>query len=249
MNAVYKNHLDFYQRGPYAPFLVEHRSAGRSPIHMIHTSQPAGDFSDPAHPDIVLVMLLGSDASVTRDYGAGRLRHRCRHGDLDLVAPNTAAEVVAEGNHELIGFILPFNAVRSAVQEQTPAFKGDFGVLHTTPFRDTFIERLCLRLWQESVSGNPYGALFADGALLTLASAPLGLLEQRQPQRRAAGILPNDVLMRFDEYIDAHADAKLALTDLAALAQIPVAPFSQAFKATTGQSPYQCVALPAPVSC
>ncbi|MEM6352477.1 MAG: helix-turn-helix transcriptional regulator [Cyanobacteria bacterium P01_D01_bin.14] len=242
MNAVYKNHLDFYQRGPYAPFLVAHRSAGRSPIHMIHAAQPAGDFSDPAHPHILLGLMLGADAPLTRNHGAGRVRHKFRHGDLDLIPPNAATEIVAEGNHEFIGFILPFNAFRSAVQEQAPAFKGDFGVLHTMPFRDTFIERLCLRLWQESVSGNPYGSLFADGALLTLASVLLGLSEQQNlPQQRAAGILPKHFLVRLNEYIDAHSDAKLALTELAALAHMPVASFSQAFKATTGQSPYQYV--------
>ena len=160
MNGDYADHIDFLSRGPYAQFVAAKRSVGRRPIKMFRTVQPAGDFSDPAQPDIVLYKILRSEAHTVRDLGAGRLRCRFRRGDFDLQGPGVSNEIVAEGRHELIDFVLPFKAVREVLGDWRPGFDGDFGRLHAAPFRDAFLEQLCSKLWRESEAGNPNGDLF-----------------------------------------------------------------------------------------
>ena len=99
VSGEYANHLDFLSRGPYAQFVVEKRSVGQYPIRMFRTAQPAGDFSDPAQPDVVLYKILRSEARTVRDLGAGRVRHRFRRGDFDLQGPGVASKGPKRRHH------------------------------------------------------------------------------------------------------------------------------------------------------
>ena len=242
MSGEYANHLDFLSRGPYAQFVVEKRSVGQYPIRMFRTAQPAGDFSDPAQPDVVLYKILRSEARTVRDLGAGRVRHRFRRGDFDLQGPGVANEVVAEGRHEVIDFVLPLEAVRAVLGDRQPGCNGDFGRLHASPFRDAFLEQLCVKLWHESDAGNPNGDLFAEGAFISMVALLSNLCDQKSSTDcEARCLLSPRVLQAIEDFIEANLDKNLSNTDLAGLARLPPMRFARAFKADTNQTPHQYV--------
>ncbi|HIC80090.1 MAG TPA: AraC family transcriptional regulator [Kiloniellaceae bacterium] len=242
MSGDYADHFDFLSRGPYAQFVVEKRSVGRRPVRMLRTAQPAGNFSDPAQPDVVLYKSLRSEGHTVRDLGAGRVRHRFRKGDFDLQGPGVANHIVAEGSHELIDFILPIEAVREVLDDPRPGFNGDFGRLHAQPFRDVFLEQLCMSLWRESEAGNPNGNLFVEGVLVSMI-AILSSLADRQSATEGgpASPMPLRTLQEIDSFIEANLSKTLSNTDLSNLARLPQLRFARAFKAATGRTPHQYV--------
>ena len=240
VSAEYVDHFDFYTRGPYAPFVQETRAAGTNPIRMIHAAQPEGDFSDPPHSDVMLVQIFAAKAPITRDYGAGRLRLNQHYGDFEIQAPNVPTTILAEGDHEVRAFVLPVDRIRDGLQDAGACSKGDFGRLHAAPFRDLFLEQLCHRLWLESEAGNPNGDLFADAALTTLAVTLSGLAN-RQATGGDQAPFADGIKAIITEFIETHLDGNPGLGELATLADMPQASFLKAFKATTGQTPYQYV--------
>ncbi len=243
MNETYLDYFDFYTRGPYAPFATETRSAGTEPVRMIHAAQTEGDFSDPAHNDVMLVQILGAEAPITRDYGAGRVRSLQRFGDFEVQAPNVPSTILSEGDHELRVFVLPFSRIHDVLESSGHRADGDFGQLHAAPFRDFFLEQLCQRLWLESEAGNPHGDLFADGALIGIAATLLRLQGAAFAAAPAPATNPlvDRLRTQIDHYIDAHLDQSFGMRDLAALVDQPEAAFAQAFKAVYGQTPHQYV--------
>ena len=243
MTCEYADHFDFYTRGPYSKFVKETRSAGSDPIQMIHARHPEGDFSDPAHKDMMLVQVLRASAPITRDFGEGRLRVNYRFSDFDLQARNSASEVLAEGDHELRMIVLPFFGIRKIVQDKWPNFDGSFGRLHAAPFRDFFLEQLCQRLWVESEAGNPTGNLFADGALISIAATLLRLKDGVSAVEPDSAVNPlaGRLKIQIEEFIDAHLDQNFTVRDLAFLASQPEATFAKAFKSEFGQTPHRYV--------
>ncbi len=238
MSVAYRDHFEFYTKGPYAPFVRETRSSGTEPIRIIHAVQPEGDFSDPAHTDVMLTFALSAGAPITRDFGGGKLRLSHRRGDLELQAPSFATTVLAEGDHEVLAFILPIAGVRAVLEDAQPHFDGDFGHLHAAPFRDFFLEQLCNRLWAESEAGNPHGDIFADSALAMIAATLLGLAHRSAP---FSGRRIDHAASTVADYVEAHLDQSIGLRDLAALADAPETQFLSDFKATFGATPHQYV--------
>ena len=242
LREPYADHLDFLSRGPYARFVVEKRSAGRRPIKMVRTAQPAGDFSDPAQPDVVLYKMLRSELHTVRDLGAGRVRHRFRKGDFDLQGPGVANEIVAEGRHDVIDFVLPFEAMREVLRDHQPGFNGDFGRLHAAPFRDVFLEHLCIRLWRECQTGNRHGNLFVEGAFISIVAILSNLRDQRSSiDSEVSSLLSRRGLQRIDDFIEANLSNSFSNSDLACQVHLPQLHFFRAFKAATGQTPHQYV--------
>ncbi len=243
MSTEYSDHVDFYTRGPFAPFVTEVRSAGTTPIRLIHTSQPAGDFSDPAQPDFVLMQMIRPPTSATEDYGAGRYSGKYRRGDFSLMPQDTAAVVLADSEQEVRDVVIPGGALRKLVGELATDFSGDFGRLHARPFRDFFLEQLCQQLWRESEAGNPYGNLFADGALISIAAILLRLRDGAacEVSNRRTDPLVAGLRSRIDDYIHAHLDQNFTMRTLAELADYPEAGFARAFKAAFGQTPHRYI--------
>ncbi|MEM7670364.1 MAG: AraC family transcriptional regulator [Pseudomonadota bacterium] len=242
MTEAYCDHADFYTRGSFAPFVVETRSAGTSPIRIVHTSQPEGDFSDPVQPDLVLTQVLRIPAHITRDFGHGRLRSRFRHGDFEVMAIGSGSTVLAEGDNEVRAFVLPVDRVLEIAGDEAASQVRDFGPLHRAPFRDLALERLCNLLWLESAEDNPHGALFADGLLISIIAALLRLRGAVVTDGAPLSANGSAALKSWiDELIDANLDQSLTMKDLAALVGVGEMAFAQDFKAATGRTPHQYV--------
>lgn len=241
MRETYRDVLDFYQRGRYAPYLETYRLAGSSPVGMISARYPPGQFPEPAFPHATLCIAKRIASAGEMDAGAGRWRGRFRAGDIALVPPGSASDFFVEDSFELL--VLPITAESSLDfgAELAPDRLRDFGWLHAGPFQDPLIETLIQRLWEEAAGDAPLGRLFADSALHTLAVALL----------RKAGQIPADPaplrgtpmaarrLKRCLDYLAEHLNRPIGLGELAAVADLSPLYFAKAFKRATGLAPHQ----------
>lgn len=242
MSEGYSNLLEFYSRGPYAPFLREHRLAGSAPARLLDVHQPMGCYPDDPTPDLVLGLNLSGFRSEF-DFGAGRWRGRQRKGDLFLIPPYTATDVRCDDAQLLMLIAIPSSFLHVLSLNVDQLSFADFGRLHTAPFRDQFVESLCRRLWVEAADDSPFGSLFADSAVQTLALALLRAAELIQPageHDRGTPLAPWR-LARLREFIDANLHRDLGLVELAAVVGVGPRHLTRGFKAATGEPPYRYV--------
>jgi len=207
---------------------------------LARVSQPAGDYTDPPTPDVVLGCVRGRAITAAVDLGAGAFSGRFREGDLFLSPPHTATRWRCEGDNGGMVLSVPLAHVRTLLPEHEAAQRGDFGVLHEGPLRDPFLAGLVDRLWSEVSASAPRSTLFTDGALTTLFSALAGLAERgaATPEVARGGLAPL-ALRRATERLAANLAGTVTLTELAADAGLSPFHFARAFKHSTGLPPHR----------
>lgn len=237
MSEAYTSYLDFYRRGPYAPFVREHRLTGSAPVCLFDIQQPAGEYPDPPAPMFALHLVTGGKARAEFDMGAGRGSEFLRAGQIFLAPPDTATDYVLDGPSQLLATTIPTTAVRSAVEEVSPGL-ADFGRLHAAPFSDVLVEQLCRRMWEEATDAGALGAIFADYAVLALAAALLQLSGRpSQPDRDRNSGLAMWRLRRVRNFIEENLADDPSLRDLAQAAGLSPWHFARTLRQTTGISP------------
>ncbi len=226
----------------YGHLIAESRTIGTAPVTIHHMALPAGQYVEPPAAHLTLSVVLGARGVCSRDFGAGRIRHKYRRGDIDLISPGVGVELVAEGPQTLITLEVPLAPMQPAVTELMPNFDGDFRRLHAAPFQEPLIERLCLRLWDNCAGAVPQATLFAEGAVLTLVAELARIAELKTPLRSTEiGGLSEGELARIVEFCEAHLSEDLSLGTLSGLIDMPTARFTRAFRAATGQTPHRFV--------
>lgn len=243
MSAGYANYLDFYRRGPYAPYVNEYRLAGGAvPVRAVDLSQPGGDFEIPPLPDLILHLTKKTVSFDLIDIGDGRWSWTQNSGDMWLAPPEVSADFVIGGSNAFLSVAMPEAEIRSVIKAVDPNHV-DFGRLHAAPFRDAFIETLALRLWAEAAQGSPAGTLFADSLVQTLALALLRKAEVAVDQHSEAddGFVAAR-LSRCLDYMDEHLSTNIRLNEIAAIAGLSPLYFPRAFRRATGMAPYQYLA-------
>ncbi len=253
MNEVYTGISDFHRRGPYAAHVTAYRSAGDAPISLLTSAKPAGTYTFPPTIDLILGLAIRGVHQAEYDFGAGRWRGRTLPGNFALLAPGVGASVTSTNvgecltSAETLLLAVPAAALQPTLAGvRAGASWADFGRLHAAPFRDPFLETLCRQFWDEAVEGNPHGRLFADGALLVLASALLRLARNTSgaPHRaRALPRLSSAKLRRVCDLVNEHMDKDLSLADLASAAGLSPSHFLAAFRVSVGESPYRHLAI------
>jgi len=155
-----------------------------------------------------------------------------------LIAPHgTACDYSLDGPHELLVAAVQFSLIRTTIEEACGRDVSDLGRVHANFLRDPLIEQLCRRMWDEAASDNPLGTLFADSAVLVLATALLRLSDLPSGRHHRVGGLTPTRLKRVSDYIEAHLDADPTLSDLAAAAGLSRYHFAREFQLATGQTP------------
>lgn len=100
-------------------------------------------------------------------------------------------------------------------------------------------------LRNELLHGEPGGRLCAESLANVLVVQLIRQMSNRQGLqgtiRGSGGRLPRHVLREVEEYIHAHLDKKIALADLAGVANLSEFHFARLFKQTTGLPPHQFV--------
>lgn len=229
--------LDVLFQGTSEPYIVERHIAGRTPFGMMRAVRPAGDFSDAPIDDLMLTRVVRVDKPVTRDFGAGALRHQPPPGVFELAPRRVHTKIVAEGRTDVECVALPFETMRALAADVAPSFNGDFGRLHDQPFHDTVLSALVQRLWTEAPGDAPHSALMVDATLMAITAQLLRLSEARL-QAGCGRALDPAAVKRVCQVIEDRLGEALKCEDLAQLCQMSRFQFSRAFKAATGATPH-----------
>lgn len=230
----HQSYVEYYTSGPYAQYVVETRSAGSAPITMVKASQPEGDFSDPPVAELTLVHIDKHAKMTTRDYGAGTVRTGYQNGDFDLIPAGTATSIYCEGHQSFTTFALPQDSLKAALSRVDPEHNGDFGKLHSRPFRSLELSRLCRQIWREARAGNPMGSLYADALTMLIAAELYGLSGGRAQTDEVR--LSASQLKRVEDIIDTLIADDLKLEQLSSEVRMDATTFLKAFRASTGLS-------------
>lgn len=166
-------------------------------------------------------------------------RHQFTPGDITLCRRDTKELVRWNDPVEVLMIEVPDNALRSAAEE-LGADKVEF---HGTPYlQDPRVSAIVTAIEVESTLGNPSGRLYMDSLGQAIASAitqVCGVL--RRPFRQVKGGLAPAQLRRVSEYIQDRLAHELTLVELANVAGLSRAHFSQMFHRSTGIPPHKFV--------
>lgn len=234
----YTDYLDFYQRGPFAPSLREHRLAGSAPISLLSVVHARSVITVPPVPELLLTLAVRGGHALHTDLGCGAWHGRWVTGAI-LLAPAGADTIYRpDGPAENLSIGVPVSAIRCLLDETSHC--DDFGLLHAAPFRDPFVEVICRRMWEEAEVGHPLGSLFCDSAIVALGAALLRKAEIGPgplPVRRG-GLAPYR-LRRVEALLRDRLAEDVSLDELATAAGLSSSHFNRAFRAETGQTPWR----------
>ncbi len=211
------------------------------PVSFLHTKQTAHDFTDPPLEEFLLVISLGSDMPFRWHVGDGwSEERRMRTGDMNLCPPSAEIMYDCRGDHELLVIGMPNGIVTSLFEYDATCGQDSFAILHDSAvFRDETVRSTALRMWAEASQDDRASRLMIDGLLQTLTAQLLRLSDL--PTAVCPTSLAPEVLARLDDYIIAHLEENIALSDLSALSNYSQSHFARCFKETTGKSPHQYV--------
>jgi AraC family transcriptional regulator len=244
-SASFGSHADYFRDGPYSELRQEHRSVGTTPLRLFRVYKKSdGTSTVPSMPEYaVRVVTRGVRGWAKIDLGAGRFAADLAPGNFLLSPPGVQCTYALDGRPDLLMICVPAPAFDALSVDADAAEPQGVGlalpaILHAGPQQDPFIERLCLRLWAEAQADNPYGGLFADGAVLALKAALLRLSGQRISKRRNCGGLAPWQLRRVTEAMDRAESETPSLANLAALVGLSPSYFCTAFRESTGVPPH-----------
>lgn len=235
MSAL-NSYVDHYTLGAYAEWVTDRRLVATAPVWMLDIAQPAGDFPDPAVPELVLQRDMGR-LRATVDLGAGRFR--MQPGQTIAAPPGSAASFTVDVAHHIQVLSVPAYQLAAWVEGDGVSSAGvDLGRLHASGFRNDVIHALMDRLWDEAGESTRTSRLVADAALLTLWAELLR--EARLPLAAATrGGLATWQTQRCIDYLEAHLAEDVGIEQLAALVGLSPFHFARAFKRSTGMPPHR----------
>ncbi len=235
---------EFYRdpTSPYAAFPQQHRSGGSMPVTLMRVEQTAFEATDPAVPELALILVTRANMPFRWDVGDGLTNEiTCRGGYLCLAPPNTATEFRCYGEHELIDVIFPEAELSTALEHYGAGRLSDFDILTSaTLFRDETLRRTAMQMWTESARTGGTSDLLMDGLTQVLIAR---LLDKAGALRRPQPILPLSPaeITRIDTLVEHRLAERLTVEDLARALDMPRWTFADAFKATTGDTPHSYV--------
>ena len=202
----------------------------------------------PALPDPYLVLQVSGTTQVD-------LKEEGKSGSTVQVCPGELFFTAADGSpYEMRWISLSDEPIQTVhlhldnqfmaktAQEVADIDSSRVELRESAGIRDPFVEQICLMLKQELEKGGIGSKLYAESAAQLLA---VHLLRQHctfeHRIKEYSGGLPGDRLRRVIDYVQAHLDTKLSLSELAEQAGMSLHHFSRLFKQSTGESPNQYV--------
>ena len=201
-------------------------------LDVLTSPVPRGRFDSPLDARHVLCLHLGAPVPVS--YRAGRVeRQGVRlHGQFCVVPAGSSTRwTLSQPASSLLLRLNPALLRESAGAMQLAVTAAELAP--SIHIRDPQIERIGWMMQAEAHEHYPGGRLFADSLAAALAARLLVLQTRRAgPVERRA--LPPWRLRRVLEYIEAHLEAELTLTELATVAGFSLSHFKAMFKQATG---------------
>jgi AraC family transcriptional regulator len=230
----------FYEHA-YGQHIAHSHTFGGVGASLVVADQSPGDWSDAPTPDLLVSRLATAPTGITCDIGGGRGRHMMVPRSFIVVPPDFATTIVMDEAHRAEVVAIPFAKLTALLgdhgSDALPA-DGDFGPLHCGVWSDEAVGRVVDALFDEARSGNPHGALGADGLVLQLVGRLVSL--RNNPPRTAS----RGGLARWQErlvcaFLEDNLGRDVALVELARLVDLSPSHFSRAFARSTGRPPHR----------
>lgn len=223
-----------YAEEPLRRFVESHKLVGNAGW-MAELRQPAGDYSSPPAPELLLVQPLSPGINLRKVWGFARFDGIAPSSSLWMVPAGTATDLTVRVPHAIRALTITTALLRETFVELGAV--PDFAALSSGPFFDRTAEHWMTGLWHIQSQGLLPGRLHLDGMLQHLL-AQLAAHAGKAP-RPAKGGLPPRVVARVTEAIAATEGDALSLAELAAIANLSPFHFAKAFKVSLGVSPHR----------
>ena len=208
-------------------------------LDFLEVAQPAGDFSDPAIAQMVVIQTRSVGVLARGDFGTGRqVSRRFSPGQFVVVPPDTRSEILVEQPHVVRAFCFDTGLLRPVFERARPhSDPFDLGRLHAGMNTSPFVTAILDRMASEAIRGDSLGRMYIEYAAIGLAIALLREVESR-PILARGGLAPWQ-LKRACEAMEAQLSDDIGLDMLAGIAGCSPTHFSRAFKQSMGMPPFQ----------
>jgi AraC family transcriptional regulator len=210
-------------------------TVGLPPVNVLEASPPKGEWTVPAVEEISLALALSDYSASWRDLRG-----------LQSDEGSTGSVTICEFN-ESKRFEMRSAAKFAVVLLQTDVLKQvGYGTGYIRPelqaqkVQDQTLRHLMEVLLREKHGGFLSGSLFVDSVATALASYLLHRYSVASPtERNFVGGMAPSTLRRCVEFLEAHLEGDLRLSDLAREAGVSTSHFLRIFRQSTGKTPYQ----------
>ncbi|MCM8732498.1 helix-turn-helix domain-containing protein [Hephaestia sp. GCM10023244] len=232
---AYSSFTQWYSEGHLASYVRSMKSPGGI-LNLIEASQPAGDMSDPAVPDLILYQDLVGGSRVSGNLGGGLFNVMSEKGGFFLAAPHFANEVIVDTSHRLRSLSFPMAQWQAVLDEASDgSFSFDRPGIYGGMFLSPAIRSALRNLWALCEDEGAPSRLLARAAgfeilaeLCRLSGAPL------TPPK--GGLAPW-AKRRSLELMRERISEDISLEELAAEARLSPFHFARMFKQSVGVPP------------
>lgn len=238
-SKLFASHAAFF-REAYAPHVRREVRLAAAGSVLLDVVQPAGTFTIPATPDLVVGVHASSPTRCQVSWGSGRFGGQMTAGMAVVCPPNAEGRIsIAQGNAAKL-LSIPYDSLLDLAGDQAELLPadGDFGHVHETFVADGQVSGTVEALWNLSGATEEYVPLLVQSQLLLLAGTLLKL--GRQPASRT-GRLGAWRIKKLVDYVNERLDEDLSLGELSQVAALSPFHFSRTFKNTFGTTPHQWV--------
>jgi AraC family transcriptional regulator len=161
------------------------------------------------------------------------------HGDVFVIPEQVDFHEEVDGAIDYILLYLDAGWLAAVAHETIDPDRVE--ILPHFPQPDPLIHQIGLALKASLENKGPLNRLYIESLMMTLA---LHLLQRYSSQSQpiaTSGELPQTRFSAVIDYVEAHLDQNISLTELAALSQMSLHYFARLFKQTVGLSPHQYV--------
>jgi AraC family transcriptional regulator len=235
---------DWYTHGRLSSYVDGIWSLSPGGTCLIAATQPGGDMSDPAVPQITLGFTgpISARYKYQVDLGAGMFESLgTSEAEMVVLPANYANKILIDRPHKIIA--LSFNELdfQSALENTGLPAKTDLGVLHASSFQDDFLKQGLNRLRAWCSPEHAGFALAKEGLVLAMVlrmaelagNAKLPTLTARQ------GTLARWQVKRVLAQFQANLASSPTLDELATSVGLSKFHFCRAFAQSMGCSPMQ----------
>lgn len=232
---AYSSLAQWYQNGPRASHVRLMKSPGDI-LTMLEATQPAGEMSDAAVPDLVLYQDLRGGSRIRADHGDGRFDVTTKRGGFGVAAPNFALSSRIDSDHHFRSFAFPlaqWQGVLDDAADGTFSFDG-LGIYRGSHATPTIRSKL-QNLWSLCEDEGAPSRLLARAAGCEIL-AELCRLGGASFAPARGGLAPW-AERRCVELMQAQLAEDISLDELAAEARLSPFHFARMFKQSLGVPP------------
>jgi AraC family transcriptional regulator len=221
--------------------ILTSHEAGWDNIHLLYHQLPYAEVPESCHPTHTIALGLG--ATVRRERWVDDCYHSelFQRGSVGIVPAGVVHRATVRQPLEFMLITIEPTFFNQVAQEWCNPDCNQL-IPHFANQQDPLLLQLGLTLKAELEQGCPGGKLYIDSITQLISVHLLKTYSKLRPLVKSySNPLPNRTLQSVIEYIQAHLDRDIPLTELAQIARVSHYYFCTLFKKSTGVSPHRYI--------